>query len=93
MKLVLAILRDSVEDEILHQLSSHQYRMTRIASTGGFLRRGNVTLMIGVEEERLEDLFKLIKDSCSACKPESGQSAGQSDVTLFILNATSFQQI
>jgi uncharacterized protein YaaQ len=93
MKLILAIMRDSVEDEILHQLSSHQFRVTRIASTGGFLRRGNVTLLIGVEDERLDNLLKLIKESCTACKPESDQPTGQSSVTLFILKAKSFEQI
>jgi uncharacterized protein YaaQ len=93
MKLILAIIRDSVEDEILRQLTDHHYRVTRIASTGGFLRRGNATLMIGVEEDRLDALIELIHSACDICQSNSETGSSQGNVTLFVLNANKFQQI
>ena len=46
MKLLLAIVRDSDTQAMLPDLLSHEFRVTRIASTGGWLRQGNTTFLI-----------------------------------------------
>ncbi|HHE70793.1 MAG TPA: hypothetical protein ENL34_00740, partial [Chloroflexi bacterium] len=51
MKLVVAIVRDTDAMDVSDALVENDFRMTRVASTGGFLKRGLVTLLIGVEEE------------------------------------------
>ena len=62
------------------------FRVTRLASTGGFLRRGNMTLMIGVDEGDEQKVVDLMRESVGP--PE----AEQHRVTLFILNATDSEQ-
>jgi len=88
MKLVIAIVKDSDAMDVSDALVEHNYRVTRVASTGGFLRRGRVTLLIGVEEEALEEVFGLIKNACRA--PEN---PGEHKATLFVIPAEDFVQL
>jgi len=87
MKLIIAIIKDSDVLAVSDALVDHQYRVTRIASTGGFLRRGNVTLLIGVDENAMEEVFRIIKENCAP--PE----AGQHKATIFVLPAEEFVQV
>ncbi len=64
MKLVYAIVRNDNEEDVVSQLTSHHYSVTRLATTGGFLRKGNTTLMIGVEDEKVQEVINLIKQEC-----------------------------
>ena len=52
MKMVILIVKDNDADEITQALTSEKYRVTRVASTGGFLRSGVVTFLIGMRDER-----------------------------------------
>lgn len=79
MKLICAIVRDIDGDEVVHVLIAHGHRVTRLASTGGFLRRGNVTLLVGVEEEHLADAIEQIRSACSPAE------SGQHGAVIFIL--------
>ena len=54
MKLVIVIIRDSDDEAVIQALLQQEYRVTRMSSTGGFLKQGNVTLLIGVREERVQ---------------------------------------
>ena len=73
MKLIIAIVRDTDSDHVSHALTSHDFRVTGIASTGGFLRRGKSTLLIGLEDERVEQALQLIRDSVSPPAADSGE--------------------
>jgi len=88
MKLVVAIIKDSDAMDVSDALVENDFRMTRIASTGGFLRRGNVTLLIGVEEEQLELLFGTIR---AACRPP--ENPDEHKATIFVLPAEDFVQL
>ena len=88
MKLIVAIVKDSDDASVLTQLVSQGFRVTRVASSGGFLRRGNVTLLIGVEPERLQAAINLLNESCS-----SPVEPGQHRATLFVLDAPIFEQV
>ena len=88
MKLIVAILRDEDSDRVSHDLVAANFRVTRIASTGGFLRRGSTTLMIGVEEERVDEAIQAIRDSCP---PDV--EPGMKRATLFVLNVANFVQV
>ena len=88
MKLILAIVKDNDDVPVITQLVSQGFRVTRVASTGGFLRRGNVTLLIGVEPERLDDAVKLLRETC--CPPEV---PGEHRATLFVLDAPFFERV
>lgn len=67
MKLILAIVRDDCAADITGALNEEGYRVTRVSSTGGFWRRGNVTLLIGVEEEEVDPALALIDQYSGPC--------------------------
>ena len=68
MKLVLAVVQDDDVDELVERLVKDKFSSTKLASTGGFLREGNTTLMIGVEKDRVELVISIIKDICKSRK-------------------------
>jgi uncharacterized protein YaaQ len=88
MKLIIAILRDEDSESISQTLISEGFRVTRIASTGGFLRRGSTTLMIGVDEEKVDPAIEIIRSNC----PLSVEP-GLKRATLFVLNVDRFTQL
>jgi uncharacterized protein YaaQ len=87
MKLVIAIVRDLDAGSVIEQLVTQGHRVTRIASTGGFLRRGNVTLLVGTEEQHVQAIIDIFRDTCSP--PE----AGQRRATIFVVDAPHFEQV
>lgn len=88
MKMVIAIVRDADNDTILQALLDADYRVTKIASSGGFLRRGNTTLMIGVDEEQVEVVIQIIRDRCAPTLDLAVKHA-----TVFVLDVDRFEQI
>ena len=64
MKLVIAVIQDKDSNRLSNALVKEGFRATKLASTGGFLRSGNTTLLIGVEDERVDDVLSLIKTNC-----------------------------
>lgn len=64
MKLVIAIVQDKDSNRLSNALVKDGFRATKLASTGGFLRAGNTTFMIGVEEDRVPDVMQVIKNNC-----------------------------
>ena len=64
MKLVYAIVRNDNEDDVVSLLNQNHYSVTRLSTIGGFLKKGNTTLMIGVENEKVEEVINLIKQEC-----------------------------
>ena len=87
MKLIIAIVRDLDAGPVIEQLVTHGHRVTRVASTGGFLRRGNVTLLIGAEEHQVEPVIDILRDTCAPPEP------GQYRATVFVVDAPHFEQV
>lgn len=66
MKLIVAIVQAYDTDRLLRAVTSAGFRVTRIQSTGGFLRAGNSTVLIGVDDDRVRECLHLIRgSSCS----------------------------
>jgi uncharacterized protein YaaQ len=86
MKLVLAIIKDGDSDVVIHALTDAGFRVTRIASTGGFLRKGVATLLIGVEDEQLESALEILRTTTTAVP-------GEKRLTLFVMNVARFEQV
>ena len=87
MKLIIAIVRDTDDRQVLDALVSKSFRVTRVASTGGFLRRGNVTLFIGVEPDQVQTVFDLVRDVCAPPGPNENRA------TVFVVDTPHFEQI
>jgi uncharacterized protein YaaQ len=64
MKLIYVIIRDSISEVVSETLSKNGYDFTTLNSTGGFLRRGNVTLLVGVNAEQVESVLEILKKHC-----------------------------
>ncbi|WP_314634672.1 cyclic-di-AMP receptor [Oribacterium sp.] len=61
MKLVYAIIRNDNEDDVTSALMQEGFTVTRLSTTGGFLRKGSTTLMIALQDEQLEQCIDIIK--------------------------------
>ena len=64
MKLLLAIVQDADVNFLMDALTESGYRVTRLSTTGRFLKKGNTTLLIGVEEEKLDEVLAVIEKNC-----------------------------
>jgi len=87
MKLILAVVRDSDSDLVTQAFTSNNFRVTRIASTGGLLRRGVTTLMVGVEDDQVDSAIQLIRDRTT---PAAGD---EKRATVFVIEVEKFMQV
>jgi uncharacterized protein YaaQ len=65
MKLMFAVVQNQDAGVLVAALAEEQFRVTRISSQGGFLREGNVTLMLIVEGELVDRVIQVVRDHCS----------------------------
>ena len=68
MKLIMAIIHDEDAFQIIDVLSEEGFKVTKLASTGGFLRSGNTTLLCGSDDDRVEELISIIEKKCKSRK-------------------------
>jgi len=66
MKLVVAVVQDQDSSRLSNALTKNQFRATKLASTGGFLRSGNTTFLIGTEDSLIPKVLDIIRDNCRA---------------------------
>ena len=85
MKMIIAIVRDRDTNPVSTALTSAEFRVTHIASTGGFLKRGNSTLFIGLEDEKVDLAMEIIRTNL-----EPADDPAQKRATLFVLNVNHF---
>ena len=64
MKMVIAIVQDSDSVDLIEELNDNDFRVTKLATTGGFLKSGNTTLMIGVESDKVSSVIDTVKSVC-----------------------------
>ena len=68
MKLVIAIVQDDDATDLVESITERGFRVTKLATTGGFLKSGNTTLLIGVEEDKVDSVLTTIEDVCKTRK-------------------------
>jgi uncharacterized protein YaaQ len=73
MKLVVAVVQDYDVDRLLRAVTEAGLRATRVASTGGFLRTGNTTVLLGVPDERVGQCLGLLSTACGARLEPAGE--------------------
>ncbi|MCL2455943.1 MAG: cyclic-di-AMP receptor [Defluviitaleaceae bacterium] len=109
MKLVMAIIHDEDAFHITDELNAKGFSVTKLASTGGFLRAGNTTLICGVTEERIPELTEVIEAKCKSRKQITSVNAMNVNVnesfspypvevtvggaTIFVLNVDEFRKV
>ena len=88
VKMILAILKDEDALLVTEALSNSGYWISRIASTGGFLRQGRSTLMFGVEKNQVDHAIQIIHDNCSPTVEPISKRAN-----IFVLHVDHFEQL
>jgi uncharacterized protein YaaQ len=66
MKMIIAVVQDEDKHAVNDALMGRGFRVTRLSTSGGFLRSGNTTMMIGVEDERTTEAIEIIESVCSS---------------------------
>lgn len=85
-KIILVIVNPADADHVLTALVAHQYPVTRATSAGGFLRRGSVTLIVGVGEDEVDSALDVIRFAC-----QSEPQPDEHRATLFVLGSAVFE--
>jgi len=68
MKLVIAVVQDQDVNRLVEELLEAGFSSTKLASTGGFLKEGNTTLLIGVDETQVSKVMDIINHTCKSRK-------------------------
>ena len=68
MKLIVAIVHDEDSNKLIQSLGENNIGVTKLASTGGFLKAGNTTILVGVQKEKVDHVLKIIEENCTTRK-------------------------
>ena len=108
MKLVVAIINNYDANAVMSNLTKNGYQATKLSTSGGFLRAGNITLLIGVEKNKVDEVINLIGQCSSQRKkitPVNNTYIGDSmlssmpievtvgGATIFVLDVEQFYKI
>lgn len=106
MKMITAIVNRKDTNEVCRALKDAGIYFTRMATTGGFLTAGNTTLMIGIEDERVEQALDIIRSHClrrTETVPTTVQSTETSVIyptevtvggaTIFVTDVEQFEKV
>jgi uncharacterized protein YaaQ len=88
MKMIVCIVHDSDKDEVTNALNEAGFQVTLMPSTGAYFRRGNATMIIGVEEDKLEDAIQVIRENVR--KPED---PSLKRATIFVIDVARFEKV
>lgn len=88
MKMIVCILQVSDRDEVASALNEAGFPVTMLPSTGAYFRRGNATMIAGVEDEKVEEALQIIRDTV-----KDPDTPGMKRATLFVMNVDQFQQV
>ena len=75
MKLIIAVVQDEDSSKLLSVLMQRGFGVTKLATTGGFLKSGNTTLLLGVEDQRTDEAIQAIESVCKSRKQISAASS------------------
>lgn len=86
MKMIIAIVNDNDADTLTQAFTAASFRVTRVASTGGFLRSGVVTMLLGVEDDQVDAVIETVRKAL----PSKGE---QKRATVFVVPVSHFEQV
>ena len=66
MKLVVAVVHNEDARVLIDALLKHEFRATWLHSSGGFLKQSNATILVGVDEEKVDQIVGLVRENCKA---------------------------
>lgn len=109
MKLIIAIVQDEDSHKLMNKLTEEGFSFTKLATTGGFLRSGNTTLLIGIEEDKVDAVIDIIERVCKTrdqyitSVPPAGGTTGMfysqpvevtiGGATIFVVDVDRFKKV
>lgn len=109
MKLVFAIVHDEDGQKVVSELNKNGFSVTKLCSTGGFLKSGNTTLLVGVEEDKVNEVMSIIEKKSKSRKQVINSSMSPNGLggmfmpypvevvvggaTVFIINVERFEKL
>lgn len=94
MKLIIAIVQDNFSNQVIKSLMAKKYRVTKLSSTGGFLKSGNTTLLIGVEDKEVKEIIDTIEKVSKSQKVKSGkEEVTVGGANIFVLNMADYKRL
>ena len=87
MKLMIAIVQDEDAGKLIGELMDQNFGVTKLATTGGFLKSGNTTLLIGIDESRYDECLAIIEKVCKSRKqiaPSPSPMAGNGSTGAYV---------
>ncbi|MGD8456733.1 MAG: cyclic-di-AMP receptor [Anaerolineales bacterium] len=88
MKMIVCILQDNDKDQVVKALNNEGFQVTVLPSTGGYFRRGNSTLMIGTEDDCVDQAIAVIKENSQHLEEQ-----GLKRATVFVLKVDQHEQV
>lgn len=86
MKMIIIIVKDNDADALTQAFNAENFRLTRVASTGGFLRSGVVTMLLGVDDDQVDAAIQVARRALPA-------RGGEKRATLFVVPVHHFEQV
>lgn len=86
MKMIIVIVKDQDADTLTQAFTAGSFRVTRVASTGGFMRSGVVTMLLGIEDDQVDAAIETVRNAL----PSKG---GEKRATLFVVPVHHFEQV
>ncbi len=86
MKMIIIIVQDNDADTLTRAFTDGNFRVTRVASTGGFMRSGVVTMLLGVEDAQVDGAIEIVRKAL----PSRGETKR---ATLFVVPVQHFEQV
>ncbi|MGN0551444.1 MAG: cyclic-di-AMP receptor [Acutalibacteraceae bacterium] len=65
MKMIYAIVYSEDDECVTEELNKNRFSVTKLSTTGGFLRKGNTTLMIVTDDDKTDEVISIIKANCA----------------------------
>lgn len=94
MKLIIAIVQDQFSNQVTKSIMAKKYRVTKLASTGGFLKSGNTTLLMGVKSGEVKEVIAIIEEVCKSQKIKKGkEEVVVGGANIFVLDMEDYKRI
>ncbi len=90
MKMILAIMPTNLSEQISKTLLESEYRVTKFASTAGFFADRTTTLMVGADDDRVENCLNLIRENIPVSEETNSD---RPRVTIYVLNLKDFDRV
>ena len=89
MKLIVVIMEDDLSHILSKELLENKISSTKLSSTGGFLTKGNTTMLIGTDVEKEQSILDLIK---KVCDENDIESDNESKANIFVMDLEGFKK-